>query len=480
MSRGHRYSNTCKMNSFILEFTPVTAALFAPQLLPPKLQWQKLTDVSKECKVQTVWKNKNLQLYFGGQVISLIGTWMQQMALSWLVYRLTNSPFMLGVIACTSQLPSLLLTPVAGIIADRANRHHLILLTQTLAMLQAACLAALVCTGKAQLWQLVALSCVLGIITAFDMPARQSFLVDMLENNDHLASAIGINSSINTLTRLVGPFIAGLFVSWAGEGICFSINAVSYIAVIAALLFVKPRAFAPNLTPKTSLEQLKEGFVYTFGFAPIRDLILFISLVGLFTMPFAILMPAFAKDIFHGDAMTLGILNGAAGAGSVAGALFLMSRKGAKQLSRWVIIGCVMCGIGLCILGSSTLLPLSLLAVALVGFGSMMMLAGSNTMIQTIVDPDKRGRVMSFVVMAFLGLGPFGCMMAGTLANKIGLGITIVITGVTTLVLAIAFRSRVMQIYLKVPAKPPTKETPIELEQAIREADEEIAIMTGT
>jgi MFS family permease len=396
---------------------------------------------------------------------------MQQMALCWLVYRLTNSPFMLGLIAFAGQVPSLFLTPFAGIIVDRANRHRLILITQVLAMVQAALLAALVMSGHTQLWQLVALSGMLGAITAFDLPTRQSFLVDMLDDKEQLASAIGINSSINTLSRLVAPFVAGLFLARVGEGICFLINALSYIAVIAALLLVKAKQRATGSSKQGALAQLQEGFVYATGYTPIRDLILLIALVGLFSMPFAILMPAFAKDVFHGNALTLGLLTGALGAGTVIGALFLTLRKGTEELSRWIVTGCALSGLTLIVFGSSESLPLSLLAAAVVGFGSLIMLAGSNTLIQTIVDEDKRGRVMSFVVMAFLGFGPFGCMAAGALANVIGVGRTVVLSGILTLILALIFGSRVLRIHLAV--------QPADVKEGIAEADAEIMAMNG-
>ena len=419
--------------------------------------------------MKAAWKNRNLQLYFTGQVISLVGTWMQQMALSWLVYRLTNSTFMLGVIGFTSQAPSLFLTPIAGIVADRTNRHRLVLITQVLFMLQAAILAALVWTNHAQLWQLIVLSACLGAITAFDLPTRQTFLIDMLDDDEQLMSAMSINSSINTLTRLVGPFLAGLFVTWAGEGMCFFANALSYIAVIAALLFVKANQPVTPVTKKNSLAQLKEGFFYTIGFKPIRDLIVLLAMIGFFAMPFVVLLPAFARDVFHGNATTLGYLNGAAGAGSLVGALFLSSRKGTKDLSRWIMLGCVMYGLGLIIFGFSSFLPLSLLAVAVIGFSSMTVLAGSNTVIQTIVDKDKRGRVMSFVVMAFLGFSPFGAMAAGALANYIGVGTTVAATGIVTLALGIIFGTRITRIHLYVKSA--------EIKQGIAEEEVEMSVV---
>ena len=419
-------------------------------------------------RVKTVWTNKNLQLYFAGQIVSLIGTWMQQMALSWLVYRLTNSPFMLGLIGFTSQAPSLLLTPLAGIVVDNTNRHRLLLITQMLAMIQATTLTILVLTGIVQIWHLVLLGAFLGAITAFELPTRQSFLIDLLENKEQLREAIGINSSINTLTRLIGPFIAGLLVTGVGEGICFLINAVSYTAVIMALLYVKAQQPILPSSKKDALSQLKEGLNYVINFIPIRDLILFLALLGLFAMPFAVLMPVFAKDVFHGDALTLGCLSGASGIGSVMGALFLSSRKRIKDLSKWITVGCSLWGLALILFGLSSFLPLSLLVVAIAGFGNMIVLAGSNTIIQTIVDEDKRGRVMSFLVMAFIGLSPFGCMVAGALANIMGVGPTVMLTGLSALVLILIFGLRIMNIHLQV--------QPIQLKEAIIQAESEMTI----
>ena len=418
-----------------------------------------------------VWKCRNLQLYFSGQIVSMIGTWMQQMALSWLIYRLTNSAFMLGVVGFASQAPALLLTPFAGIVADRVNRHRLIIITQTLSLVQAGLLAALVFSGQPQLWQLIALSAFLGIIGAFDMPTRQTFLFDMLESKEQLSSAIGINSSITTLTRLIGPFVAGVAVARAGEGMCFLINALSYIAVIAALLFVKSKQVQDAANAKQdALVQLKEGFTYAFGFPPIRNLITLLALVGLFSMPFAVLMPAFAKDVFHGDASMLGLLTAASGAGSVVGAVFLGSRKG-QGLGKWVAIGCALFGIGLIGFGFSKSLFLSVPLLATIGFGSMVVMAGSNTLIQTIVDADKRGRVMSIFIMAFMGTAPFGCMVAGALANVIGSGNTVVASGCITLLLAFIFASRLGTIQQQAGT--------VQVNEGITEADSELKIMNS-
>ncbi len=421
---------------------------------------------NKESTSKSVFHNNNLRLYFAGQIISMIGTWMQQMALSWLIYRMTNSAFMLGVVGFATQAPSFLFTPFAGIVVDRVNRHRLLILTQTLAMLQAGLLAALVFSGRAQLWQLIALGAVLGTITAFDMPTRQTFLVDMLDSNEQLRGAIAINSSITTVTRLIGPFIAGLFIAWAGEAMCFLVNALSYVAVVVALLFVKAKKRQVSKQKQDAVAQLKEGFAYAFGFAPIRSLLLLIALIGLFAMPFTVLMPAFAKDVFHGNASTLGFLTAAAGTGSVAGAVFLGSRNGIRELGKWVVLGCFLFGMGLVVFGFSHSMLLSLFVLVVIGFGSMVLMAGSVTLLQTIVDEDKRGRVMSIFVMAFMGLAPFGSMVAGTLAGRIGAGNTVIVSGLGTLVLAFAWASRIGRIHLEIASQPADSDEPKRVDAA--------------
>jgi MFS family permease len=392
---------------------------------------------------------------------------MQQMALGWMVYRLTNSPLMLGVIGFTSQAPSLVLTPIAGIIVDRANRHRLILITQTLAMIQAALLTLTVWKSDPQLWELIALSTVLGAITSFDLPSRQAFMVDMLNDMEQIRGAIAVNSSINTLTSMIGPCIAGVVVAWAGERVCFLTNALSYVAVIVALLFVKSTQKPTAPSTQSAFSQLKEGVAYTLGFGPIRDLILLVALTGFLVMPLGVLLPAFAKDVFHGNAMTLGLLTGASGGGSLLGAMFLASRKSTKELSNWLIAGSSLSGVALMALGVTRFLPLAILMVTIVGFGGMVVIAGCMTIIQTIVDSDKRGRVLSFVGMAFLGLGPFGAMVSGVLASKIGANPTVALTGIITLAVAFFFSPHILRIHQRVTAR--------SVEDGIAEAESELS-----
>jgi MFS family permease len=417
--------------------------------------------------------NRNLRLYFAGQAVSLIGTWMQQMALSWLVYRLTNSAAMLGLIGFISQLPAFFLMPFAGILADRTNRHKMVVVTQTCAFIQSTLLALLVLSGKAEFWSLAALGAVMGIISAFDIPTRQTFIIDMVKDRDEVQQAIAMNSSMVTVTRLIGPALAGFLISLVGEGMCFALNAASYIAVIAALLFIKvarkqkvhPGASAPVF------QQLKEGFVYAFSFRTLRALILLMAFISLFGTPYTTLLPAFAKDRFVGDATTLGFLSTASGVGSLAGAVLLASRKNVLGLGRFVLIACAVFGAGLVGFALSHNLWLSLGLLTLAGFGMIVQMASSNTLIQTIVEEDKRGRVMSIYTMAFMGLAPFGSLLAGAVAGKIGIESTILISGIMCLLAAAAFASRIKYLRQEV--------LPIYIERGILSAENELKIVNN-
>jgi MFS family permease len=422
-------------------------------------------------KVTDALRNPNLRLYFAGQIISYVGTWMQQMALSWLVFRLTNSATMLGVIGFATQAPSFLLAPFAGILADRVNRHKLVLVTQILAMVQASILAVVAMSGHVEIWHLVVLGIFMGMITAFDMPSRQTFLVDMLNSREELPQAIAINSSIMTLTRLIGPTVAGLCIAAFGEGACFTINALSYIAVIVALLMIKVKRPERLVAHKAPLEELKEGFSYAFGFRPIRALIVLLALISLFGMPYAVLMPAFAKEFFHGDATTLGWLTAASGVGSLLGAVYLATRKGVLGLGRWVLIGCILFGIGLIGLGLTHNLIVSLAVLVLIGFGGMVQIAASNTLLQTLVHEEKRGRVMSIFTMAFMGTAPFGSMAAGALASHIGLGPTVIGCGCMCLVLAVGFAMKIKQLRREV--------LPVYVERGIISAETQLKLLNS-
>jgi MFS family permease len=387
-------------------------------------------------------RHRNYRLFFAGQGISLIGTWMQRIAMGWLVYRLTNSAFLLGLVGFTGQIPIFLLTPLAGVLADRLNRHRMLVVTQTLAMIQAFALAILILTGTIAVWHIVCLSIFLGFVDAFDMPVRQSFLVEMIENREDLGNAIALNSSIVNSARLLGPSLAGILIAYTGEGVCFLLNAISYLAVIASLLAMKIVTRSKQTRKSDILQGVKEGFSYAYGFLPIRSVLLLISLVSLLGMPLTVLMPVFARDVLHGDSHTLGFLMGASGLGSLVGAAYLASRRNILGLERWTALACGIFGAGLIVFSLSRNFFFSLLMMFTTGFGMLVQMASGNTLLQAVVDEDKRGRVMSLYTMAFRGMVPFGSLLGGSLANRIGAPDTVLIGGATCILGALVFARR--------------------------------------
>jgi len=401
-------------------------------------------------------RHKNYKLFFTGQSLSLIGTWMQSVALGWLVYRLTDSAFLLGFVGFSSQVPTFILASFAGVLADRYNKHKIIIATQTLALLQASILAFLTLTGSIQIWHILSLSLFSGLINAFDMPTRQSFVIDMVEDRNDLPNAIALNSMTFNAARLIGPTVAGFLISSIGEGLCFLINAISYIAVIAALLLMRISPHINNQRKEKVLEGLKEGIKYAYNFKPIRALLLLIGLVSLTGMPYTVLMPVFAKDILNGNSQTLGFLFGAVGSGALIGAIYLASRNSVLGLGRWIAIATSIFSLGLLFFSFSRNIYLSIALMLFTGFGMMMQMASTNTLLQTLVDDDKRGRVMSLYVMAFMGTAPFGSFMAGTLASTIGAPYTVLSSGIICLIGAILFykylpslRKHIRPIYIK-------------------------------
>ena len=400
--------------------------------------------------------SRNYRLFFGGQGISLIGTWMQQIAMSWLVYRLTNSAFLLGVIGFSSQICSFFFSPFAGIISDRWNRHHILVGTQSLSMIQAFILAALTLTGTATVLHLILLSLFLGFVNAFDMPTRQAFAVEMVERREDLGNAIALNSFLFNGARLVGPSITGVLISILGEGMCFLLNGFSFLAVIIALLAMKmtPNKREPDTTQVW--QGLKEGFAYAFGFPPIRSILLFIGWISLAGTAYTTLMPVFAKNILHGNAQTYGFLMAAIGVGAIIGAIFLASRRSVLGLGRIIAIASGIFGIGLISFSLSHVLWLSFFLLLLTGFGMMVHMASSNTILQTMVDDDKRGRVMSLYTMAFMGMAPFGSLAGGSLAGRIGAPYTLIIAGASCILGSFLFakklpliREMVRPIYIR-------------------------------
>jgi MFS family permease len=390
-------------------------------------------------------RHRNYRLFFGGQSISLIGTWMQRIAMSWLVYRLTHSAFLLGAVGFAGQLPSFLFAPVAGVLADRWDRRRTLVATQTLSMAQALVLAILVLTKTVEVWHIAVLALVLGTVNALDIPVRQSFVVQMIEGKNDLGNAIALNSSMVNAARLIGPSVAGILIAAFGEGLCFLINAISYIAVIAALLAM--RINLPT-APHTGhiLEKLREGFSYARGSTPIRYIILLLALVSLMGMPYQILMPVFASDVLHGGPHTLGFLMGASGLGALIGTVFLAAKRNVAGFARLIAVATAVFGAGLIAFSLSRVVWLSMVLVLAAGFGMMVQMASSNTVLQTVADDDKRGRVMSFYTMAFMGMAPFGSLIGGSLASRIGAQETLVIGGGFCLVGAVAFAARIKRM----------------------------------
>ncbi|HKC63242.1 MAG TPA: MFS transporter [Pyrinomonadaceae bacterium] len=402
--------------------------------------------------------HRNYKLFFSGQSISLIGTWMTRIATSWLVYRLTGSALLLGVVGFAGQIPSFLLAPFAGVLVDRWNRHHLLVATQVLSLLQSLALAILTLTGIIQIWHVIALSVFQGLINAFDMPARQAFVVEMVERREDLANAIALNSSMVNTARLLGPSIGGVIIAAVGEGWCFMIDAISYVAVIISLLLMK---ITPRMTERIKeakmLRQLNEGWKYATRFAPIRNILLLLALVSLVGMPYTVLMPVFANDILHGGPNTLGLLMAASGVGALAGAMLLAARKSVLGLGKFIPLMAAAFGAGLIAFSFSRVLWLSLILMIVTGLGFMIQMAASNTVLQTIVEEDKRGRVMSFYTMSFMGTAPFGSLLAGSVAERIGAPYTLLFGGLGCILGAVwfamslpALRRDVRPIYIKI------------------------------
>jgi MFS family permease len=397
-------------------------------------------------------RHRNFRLYFTGQSISLIGTWMTRVATSWLVYRLTGSALLLGVVGFAGQIPTFILAPFAGVLVDRLNRRNLLVWTQVLAGIQSLALAALTLAKVITIHEIIALSVLQGLINAFDMPGRQSFLIQMVAGDTEkpdkqdLSNAIALNSSIVNMARLVGPAIAGLVIGAIGEGYCFAIDGVSYIAVVISLIMMRLPASTLKRATTSMLEQLREGWSYVVNFRPIRTILTLFALLSLMGMPFIVLMPIFASQVLHGGPHTLGYLMGASGVGALISALSLALRKSVRGLTTMIQIAAVMFGTGLILFGLSHYLALSLFLMLIVGFGMMQGLAASNTVIQTLVPEDKRGRVMSYYTMAFVGMTPFGSLLAGTLAHRFGAPHAVIITGTFCLVGAAWYTTQLKSI----------------------------------
>lgn len=385
---------------------------------------------------------RNFRIFFIGQNVSLVGTWMQQIAMSWLVYRLTNSALLLGVVAFSSQIPTFILSPLGGVAADRFDRRKLLIITQGLSAAQALIMAALTLAGVIHVWHIIVLGIILGCINSFDIPARQSFLVEMVEKKENLGNAIALNSLMFNASRLIGPSIAGLVIAFLREGICFLLNGVSFFAVLCSLFLmrIKPRGYRPRRI--AVLEELKEGFKYTFGFEPIRLILLLLSVISIMGMSYVVLMPVFARDILKGGPQTLGFLMASGGVGAAAATIYLASRKSIVGLGRLIPSSAVIFAVGVILFSLSRTIWISMAALAVSGFGMMVSMAACNIILQTVSDDDKRGRVMSFYTMSFMGMAPIGSLAAGALAGSIGVTSTLVIGSMICMAASIFFAGK--------------------------------------
>jgi MFS family permease len=395
-------------------------------------------------------RHRNFRLFFAGQSISLIGTWMTRIATSWLVYRLTKSALLLGTVGFAGQIPTFLLAPLAGVIVDRMDRRKVLVWTQALAMIQSLLLAALTLSGHINgrygIWEILALSVSQGVINAFDMPGRQSFMVKMVAGKADLSNAIAINSTMVNMARLIGPALAGLLIAATNEGWCFLIDGVSYIAVIASLLMMRIAADTQIHAATSMMTQMREGWAYVAASVPIRTILMLFGLLSLMGWPFMVLMPLFAAQVLRGGPHTLGFLTGAVGVGSLICALSMALRRSVRGLPPILAIGAGVFGLGLICFGLSRTLWLSLPMMLITGFGMMQGLTASNTILQTLVDEKMRGRVMSYYTMAFMGMAPFGSLLAGTLAHAIGAPRTVMVSGVACILGALWFWTRLRTI----------------------------------
>src|SRR5579863_8457679 len=404
---------------------------------------------SRNSDLSHAWRalrHRNFRLFFGGQTISLIGTWMTRVATSWLVYRLTKSSLLLGTVGFAGQIPTFLLAPLAGVIVDRIDRRRVLVWTQTLAMVQSLLLAWLTLSHRINIGEVLALSAMQGVINAFDMPGRQSFMIRMVEDRADLSNAIAINSSMVNAARLLGPSLAGLLIAVTNEGWCFLVDGVSYIAVIASLLMMRITRDAPRHQGATMMEQLRQGWDYVAESLPIRSILTLFALISLMGWPFMVLMPIFAAQVLHGGPHTLGFLMGAVGVGSLVSALALVVRRSVRGLLKIIPIGAAVFGIGLVAFGLSRSLWLSLPMMFVTGFGMMQGVTTSNTILQTLVDEKMRGRVMSYYTMAFVGMAPFGSLLAGAMAHAIGAPHTVIVSGIACIAGSLGFWSRMKKI----------------------------------
>jgi len=391
-------------------------------------------------------KHRNYRLFFSGQSVSLVGTWITRVATSWLVYRLTGSELLLGIVGFCGQIPTLLLAPIAGVLVDRWNRHHILVITQILSMVQSLALAGLTLAGRIEVWHILVLQIAQGIINAFDTPARQAFVVQMVGDRADLPNAIALNSSMVNGSRIIGPSIGGALIAVVGEGWCFFVDGVSYLFVIASLLAMRIEARELPPTGTNVVEELRVGFRFVVGSIPIRTALLLLAVVSAVGMPYTVLMPVIAATVLKGGPYTLGFLMTSTGLGALCGALYLASRPSVVGLGRVTLIAALVFGLGLIAFSFTRSLPVALVVLPVVGAGFMIQMAATNTVLQTLVDDALRGRLMAFYTMAFLGTAPIGSLMAGVVADRVGAPMTIRLGGLACVVAAAWYGFKLPQL----------------------------------
>jgi MFS family permease len=383
------------------------------------------------------FRSRNYRLYFAGQSVSLIGTWMQKTAVSWVIYTLTHSTFMLGLTLFASQFPSFIFSLMGGVVSDRYNRYRVLITTQVASMVQALLLATLILFKHYAVWEILSLSVVLGIINAFDVPARQSLVYEMVEDKSDLPNALALNSSMVNLSRLIGPAIAGIILESLGDGVCFLLNALSFIAVIGSLLLMKLPKYITKEHTKNVFGELKEGMSYIKRTPSIAFVLVMLALISLLVLPFSTLIPYYAKDIFHGTASTFGVIDSFIGLGAFSGAIFLASLAAGSNLKQILFINTLVFGAGLILFSHESSYPLALVFVTIAGFGMMSQITVSNTLIQTVVAPEMRGRVISYYAMAFFGMQPIGGLLVGSVSKWIGTTDTLMAEGCAALLIGL-------------------------------------------
>jgi MFS family permease len=388
-------------------------------------------------------ESRNFRMFFFAGMLSLLGTWIQNLALGWLVYRLTDSAFYLGLVGFAGQIPALFLTPFAGVFADRINRRRILILTQLLPMILAFVLSALVYFDSISISLVLVVVLLNGFAMAFDTPFRHAFLLEMIGDKKLLINAVALNSTLVNTARFIGPTIGGLLIAFYGEAFCFFVNGISFMGMVAALLAMKVPPFKRKVSATSVFADLKEGFRYTFDFRPARYMILLVIMTSIFGLPFQAFLPVFARDILQGNSQLLGFLTGAVGAGALTGAFFLASRESVKGIPDIIRFSAFLFAVGLIFFSLSSGIWLSLIILYFSGFGMIVQFAGTNTLLQTLVEEGKRGRVLSFYSMSFLGFTPVGSLMLGFLAKYIGVPYTFTIAGIVLVIAASVFSTKV-------------------------------------